>query len=154
MNNQPTPDTPSPAWLVKQEPEEYSWGQFCSEGSTLWTGVRNFQARNHLLAMKPGDKVLFYHSGKERQIVGLAQVTGPARPDHTAPPDESWVCVELQALRALTKPVPLAAIKKHPALASLPLVRQPRLSVMPVKPPELQAIFELAGECLTSSACA
>jgi predicted RNA-binding protein with PUA-like domain len=132
------------AWLVKQEPEDYSWSDFVKEGATEWTGVRNFQARNSLRAMKRGDTVLFYHSGKEKQVVGLARVSRPASPDPTA--DEGdWVSVELKPIKPLRELVMLSAIKADSALKELLLVRQSRLSVMPLSEAQLQRILQLAG---------
>src|ERR1700741_2989410 len=97
-------------WLVKQEPEAYSWDTFVKDGKTAWTGVRNFQARNNLRAMKKGDAVLYYHSGEEKQIVGLARVEKEAYRDPTA--DEGdWVAVDLAAIKGLAAPVSLATIK-------------------------------------------
>jgi len=118
-------------WLVKQEPSAYSWQDFLRDGSTAWTGVRNFQARNNLLAMKRGDRVLFYHSVIGKEIVGEAGVSKEAFPDPTAK-EGSWVSVELRPLRSFKKPVTLAQIKEHPGLADVPLLRQSRLSVMPL----------------------
>ena len=97
-------------WLVKQEPETYSWSDFLSDGGTDWTGVRNYQARNNLREMKTGERVLFYHSGKDKAVVGLAEVVKSAYPDPTAD-DEQWVAVDLKPIKALRNPVPLAAIR-------------------------------------------
>lgn len=102
-------------WIVKTEPETYSWTAFVKEGRTAWTGVRNFQARNNLRAMKKGDAVLFYHSGDEKQIVGLARVAKEAWPDPTAK-EGDWSCVELVPIKALSQPVPLATVKSVPGL--------------------------------------
>lgn len=118
-------------WLVKQEPEEYSWEDFVREGGTAWTGVRNFQARNYLRAMRRGDLVLYYHSGSERRLVGVARVEAEARPDPTAR-DGDWSCVDLAPLKPLARAVSLEEIKADPTLRDLPLLRQPRLSVMPL----------------------
>jgi predicted RNA-binding protein with PUA-like domain len=129
-------------WLVKQEPGEYSWTRLVRENGTAWTGVRNYQARNYLRAMRKGDGVLFYHSGKERAVVGIARVRQEAYPDPTADrPD--WIAVDLEPLRPLTQPVPLAQIKKDPVLRDMLLVRQARLSVMPVTPAQWRRILEL-----------
>src|SRR5678816_3765505 len=97
-------------WMVKQEPETYSWDDFVRDGSTDWSGVRNYQARNNLKAMKPGDKVLFYHSGKGKEVVGLAEVVKSAYPDPTAD-DPQWVAVDLKPVKPLATPVQLAAIR-------------------------------------------
>jgi predicted RNA-binding protein with PUA-like domain len=118
-------------WLVKQEPEAYSWATLVEEGGTAWTGVRNFQARNHLRSMKKGDLVLFYHSVSEKQVVGIARVTNEAYPDPTAK-EGDWSAVDLAPVKALKKPVSLETIKSDNALKQMPLVRQSRLSVMPI----------------------
>ena len=131
-------------WLVKQEPEDYPWDRFVAEEGTLWTGVRNFQARNHLRQMRPGDAVLYYHSGEAREVVGIARVRTAPSPDPTA--DEGdWTAVGLVPDRALPSPVPLPAIKANPKQADLALVRQSRLSVMPVAPAEFDEILRMAG---------
>ena len=111
---------------------------------TSWTGVRNYQARNHLKAMRPGDSVLFYESVGPKAVAGLAEVTKIAYPDTTASED-GWVAVELKALRALPCPVTLATIKAEPALADIALIRQSRLSVLPLTPKEFARILELGG---------
>jgi len=123
-------------WLVKSEPGTYSWDDLVRDGSTRWDGVRNPLARNHLAAMKKGDSVLFYHSGDARAVVGLARVTREAYPDPSAD-DPRWLAVDLAPVRPLKTPVTLAAIKADPRLADLPLVRQSRLSVMPIPAPAL-----------------
>ena len=129
-------------WLVKQEPEAYSWADFVKDGKTAWTGVRNFQARNNLRAMKKGDYVFYYHSVSEKQIVGLARVEREAYPDPTA--DEGdWSCVDLVPVKPLGKPVELGAIKKDKVLKTLPLVRQTRLSVTPLTKEHFQRVMEL-----------
>jgi predicted RNA-binding protein with PUA-like domain len=130
-------------WLVKQEPESYSFTTFQKEGKTDWTGVRNFTARNNLKEMKAGDKVFYYHSGDERAVVGLAKVTKTAFPDPTA--DEgSWVAVELEAGKSLKKPVTLAEIKANKKLSEMKLVKLSRLSVSPVTKAEWDEIVEMA----------
>ena len=118
-------------WMVKQEPSAYSWDQFVRDGKAAWTGVRNFQARNHLREMKTGDQVLFYHSVVGKEVVGLAKVAKEAYPDPTAKEDD-WSCVDLVPVRPLKEPVTLAQIKATPSLADLPLLKQSRLSVMPL----------------------
>lgn len=118
-------------WLVKTEPSTYSWADLVRDGATRWDGVRNALARIHLAAMQKGDQALVYHSGDERSVMGIARVTRAAYPDPTAD-DPRWLAVDLEPLRALAKPVPLAAIKADAKLAQLALVRQSRLSVMPV----------------------
>jgi predicted RNA-binding protein with PUA-like domain len=130
-------------WLVKQEPESYSFADFQKEGKTDWTGVRNFTARNNLKEMKVGDKVFYYHSGDEKAVVGLAKVTKAAFPDPTA--DEgSWVAVELEAGKRVKNPVTLAAIKANPKLAEMKLVKLSRLSVSPVTKEEFDEIIEMS----------
>ena len=118
-------------WLVKSEPFKYSWDQFCEDGSTYWDGVRNYQARNNLRAMKVGDRVLYYHSNEGLAVVGVARVVKEAYQDPTTE-DERWVVVDLEPVEALANPVTLREIKDEPRLADLALVRQGRLSVMPV----------------------
>jgi predicted RNA-binding protein with PUA-like domain len=131
-------------WLVKQEPESYSWDQFAKEKRTDWTGVRNFQARNNLRGMRKGDQVLYYHSGGSREVVGIAKVTKEAFPDPTA--DEGdWVAVELAAGKKLARPVTLAEIKGHRALKDIALVRNSRLSVMPLSKEAFEEICRLGG---------
>src|ERR1700733_3811272 len=115
-------------WLVKQEPETYPWETFVRDGRAAWEGVRNYQARNNLKAMQPGDPVLFYASGDSKSVVGIARVSTAPFPDSTAA-EPGWVAVELEAVRALQRPVTLAEIKADPALANIALVRNSRLSV-------------------------
>ena len=130
-------------WLVKQEPTTYPWEQFVRDGKTAWTGVRNFQARNHLRAMAPGDRVLYYHSVVGKAVVGVAEVLRSAYPDPTAE-EGDWSCVDLKPLEALRRPVALEEIKAEPALAEIGLLRQSRLSVMPLKKAEFVAISRLS----------
>lgn len=132
-------------WLVKQEPSAYSWDDFVRDKGTAWTGVRNFQARNNLRAMRKGDRVFYYHSVTDKEIVGLAEVAKEAYPDPTAK-EGDWVCVELRPVKALARPVSLEAIKKDKRLKDFLLVRQGRLSVMPVSSEEWKAIRELGGK--------
>jgi predicted RNA-binding protein with PUA-like domain len=130
-------------WLVKQEPEAYAWSQFVKDGRTAWTGVRNFQARNNLRAMKRGDLVLFYHSVSEKQVVGLAKVDREAYPDSTA--DEGdWSCVDLVPVKPLRRPVTLEQIKADSVLKNIALVKQSRLSVTPLGKPEFEQLLKLA----------
>jgi predicted RNA-binding protein with PUA-like domain len=126
-------------WLVKQEPEGYSWDDLVRDHGTEWTGVRNFQARNNLRQMKVGDRVLFYHSGEQKAVVGVAQVAKAGYPDPTVV-DGEWVAVDVKPLKPLREPVPLAAIRVHPKLSNILLVRQSRLSVMPVTKEEFETI--------------
>ena len=129
-------------WLVKQEPETYSWDDFVRDGRTDWTGVRNFQARNNLRQMKAGDRVLFYHSGTGKCVVGIAEVAKAAYPDPTAD-DPQWVAVDLKPVKPLNEPVPLASIRYHAKLANLPLIRQSQLSVMPLTKEEFETLVAM-----------
>ncbi|GIV32484.1 MAG: ubiquinol-cytochrome c reductase [Chitinophagales bacterium] len=131
-------------WLVKSDPEEYGWDNLVHDKFTSWTGVRNHQARNHLATMKKGDMVLFYHSQKDKAIVGIAKVTKEAYPDPTAG-EGNWLTVDLAPLRKLKKPVTLETIKSDKRLTGMPLIRQSRLSVMPVKKEEYDIILTYAG---------
>lgn len=128
-------------WMVKQEPDAYSWEDFVKDGATDWTGVRNFQARNNLKAMNKGDKVLFYHSNVGKEVVGIATVSKTAFPD---PTDEKWLAVELQPVKPLKNPVTLAKIKENLALADIRLVRQSQLSVMPLTKDEYEEIVSMS----------
>lgn len=130
-------------WIVKQEPTTYPWEQFVRDGGTAWTGVRNFQARNNLRAMAPGDRVLYYHSVVGKAIVGVAEVARVAYPDPTTT-DGDWSCVDLKPLEALRHPVTLEEIKADPALADIALLRQSRLSVMPLQKMEFDTILRLS----------
>lgn len=129
-------------WLVKSEPEAYAWATFQKDRRTAWTGVRNYQARIHLNAMRPGDHVLFYESVGPKAVAGVAQVTKPAFPDTTAD-EPGWVAVELKAVRPLAQAVTLATIKADPLLANIALIRQSRLSVLPLSAPEFARIIAL-----------
>lgn len=131
-------------WLVKSEPEVYSWDDFVREGGTAWTGVRNFQARINLRAMTVGDEVLYYHSGGEKAVVGVAKVRREAYPDPTATEGE-WVCVDLAPVRKLKRPLELATIKAQPSMQEIALVRQSRLSVMPLDKSAYRELLALAG---------
>ena len=134
---------PKHYWLIKQEPESYSWTTFVEDGRTVWTGVRNFQARNNLRAMGHGDLVLYYHSVSEKQIVGIAEVTKTAYPDPTAE-EGDWSCVELAPLKPLHQPVSLELIKGDELLKNMALVKNSRLSVTPVTLNEFARILKLA----------
>jgi predicted RNA-binding protein with PUA-like domain len=127
-------------WLVKSEPDKYSWDDLVRDGSTYWDGVRNAQARNNLKAMKKGDLVLYYHSNVGKEVVGVARVTREAYPDPTTD-DERWVVVDLEPVKALSRPVTLGEIKADPRLASVPLVTHSRLSVMPIEMPAFNRIL-------------
>ena len=130
-------------WLVKQEPESYSWSTFAADRKTAWTGVRNYQARNNLRAMSQGDPVYYYHSGDEKQVVGLARVAKAAYADPTAT-DGDWSCVDLTAVKPLKKSVTLATIKSDPILKQMLLARNSRISVSAVTAEESQRLLELA----------
>jgi predicted RNA-binding protein with PUA-like domain len=130
-------------WLVKQEPEAYAWSAFVEDGRTAWTGVRNFQARNNLRAMRKGDLVLYYHSVSQKQIVGVARVDHEQYPDSTAEAGD-WSAVDLVPVKPLKKPVPLETIKADPVLKQMALVRQTRLSVTPVTEEQFQQVLRLA----------
>ncbi len=130
-------------WLAKSEPKKYSWDDFVSEGRDYWDGVRNYQARNNLSAMKIGDRVLFYHSVTGKEVVGIAEVVREAYQDPTTD-DERWVAVDMAPVEKLTRPVTLADIKAEPALAKVALVKQSRLSVVPLLASEYRKILSLA----------
>jgi predicted RNA-binding protein with PUA-like domain len=131
-------------WLAKQEPSDYSWSDFVKDGGTSWTGVRNFAARNNLRRMAKNDHVLFYHSGEDKAVVGIAKVTRTAYKDATAK-DEDWSAVDLAPIRPLLRPVTLAEIKAKPALKNIALVRQSRLSVMPLTAKDFKFILQMSG---------
>ncbi len=143
-------------WLVKSEPDTYGWHHFTEQGRAVWDGVRNYQARNNLRLMRLGDSVLFYHSVTKPGVVGLATVVREAYPDPTAiaagpasapgQPDtvsSPWVVVELEPVLAFAQPVPLAALKTEPMLANLALLKQSRLSVLPLRPDEFDLILKM-----------
>lgn len=130
-------------WLVKSEPFKYSWDQFLKDKRTFWDGVRNYQARNNLQAMKKGDLVLYYHSNEGKEVVGIAKVVKEFYQDPTTT-DPRWVVVDLSPVKALKKPVGLEQIKADPQLQDIALVRQGRLSVMPLKKEEFDRILLLA----------
>ena len=131
-------------WLAKSEPEAYSWYDLVKDGKTVWTGVRNFQARNNLRAMKTGDLVLFYHSVTDKQVVGIAKVAKEFYPDPTA--DEGdWSVVDLVPHKPLKTFVTLDQIKADAVLKDMPLVRQSRLSVTPLTEAQFKHLLELAG---------
>lgn len=129
-------------WLVKQEPSKYSWEEFLKDKKTYWDGVRNYQARNNLQAMKKGDQVFFYHSVVGKQIMGVAQVTRESYPDPTTD-DPAWVVVDLKPVKTLKVPVTLEQIKSHPQLKEISLIKQSRLSVMPLTQSEYKIILEM-----------
>ncbi|MFC4346895.1 EVE domain-containing protein [Kordiimonas lipolytica] len=131
-------------WLVKSEPEDWSWQDQCGVESEPWTGVRNHQAQNNMRAMAEGDLVLFYHSGKAREIVGLCEVAKGPYPDPDDP-NGKFCLVDLRAKAKAKTPISLANIKAIPDLSHLALVRQPRLSVMPIDPEAWKVLTKLAG---------
>jgi len=131
-------------WLVKSEPSSYSWSDFKRDGGTSWTGVRNYAARNNLRKMRKGDEVLFYHSGEEKAIVGIARVKRTAYADKTAT-EGDWSTVDLVPIKSLPRPVTLGEIKQAPRLKKIQLVRQSRLSVMPLDGPEFDRILKMGG---------
>ena len=130
-------------WVVKQEPESYSWTKFVEEGGTAWTGIRNFQARKNLRSMKVGDLVFYYHTGDAKEVVGLARVTKEAYPDPTADEGE-WSAVDLAPVKGLKRPVSLASIKADSVLKDVPLARHSRLSVLPLSALEFKRVLKLA----------
>lgn len=136
--------SPGACWLVKSDPETYGWVHLVKDGTTAWTGVRNFAARNHLKAMQRGDRVLFYESGGPKAVVGLAEVTKTAFPDETAD-EPGWVAVELKAVAPLARAVSINDIKAEPALAEMVLLRVSRLSVQPVTAEEFASVVKLGG---------
>ena len=125
-------------WLVKTEPETYSWNNLVQDKNAVWDGVRNFQARSNMKAMKKGDLVFIYHTGEEKAIVGVARVVREAYPD---PKDNAWVALDLAANQKLKKPIPLSQVKADKKLADMVLVRASRLSVQPVKEKEFEYIL-------------
>ena len=130
-------------WLVKSEPSKYNWETFLKDKRTFWDGVRNYQARNNLTAMKKGDLVLFYHSVEGKEIVGMAEVVKESYQDPTTK-DERWVAVDLKPIETLKHPVTLEVIKKDSRLQNIGLIRQQRLSVMPLTAAEFNRILELS----------
>lgn len=134
-------------WLVKSEPDAFSWDQQVANGVEPWTGVRNHMARNNLRAMRTGDRAFFYHSNVGKEIVGVVEVVRTAYPDPTVEPGEKgeWVCVDMRAVGKMPRPVTLAALKADPAFAELALIRQSRLSVMPVSAEHWRAICRMGG---------
>ncbi|MFN4909190.1 MAG: EVE domain-containing protein [Bacteroidota bacterium] len=128
-------------WLVKSEPEVYSWEQFVKDKRTFWDGVRNYQARNNMQAMEKGDQVIFYHSSDVKAAVGIAEVVKTAYPDPTTD-EPAWVVVDLKPVRPLKKPVTLAEIKAMPDMNNVALVRQARLSVLPLTQQEYEMIVK------------
>lgn len=132
-------------WLIKSDPETYGWNEFVAKGTDMWEGVRNYQARNNLQAMEKGDLVLFYHSIVNPAVVGIARVVSEHYPDPTTD-DKRWVVVDFTVERPLKRPVSLKEIKAEPQLANIALIRQSRLSVMPLNLQEFDTILKMAEE--------
>lgn len=130
-------------WLVKQEPDDYSWADFVKEGRSAWTGVRNYQARNNLRGMAKGDLVFYYHSGEEKQVVGIAKVDKPAYPDPTAK-EGDWASVDLVPVKPVAQPVTLKEMKSDSVLKEMLLVRNSRLSVVPVSKAQFEKLLKLS----------
>ncbi len=129
-------------WLLRSEPDAYSWDDLIRDGGTEWNGVRNYTARNFLKEMQPGDRALFYHSNTEKAAVGVMEITRAWQPDGD---DGKWASVAVKPLEKLTKPVPLEAIKAEPRLKVLEMLRQSRLSVTPVRDDEWTVLLEMGA---------
>jgi predicted RNA-binding protein with PUA-like domain len=136
---------PIARWLVKSEPDAFSWDQQVANGVEPWTGVRNHLAKKNLMAMKKGDLAFFYHSNIGKEVVGVVEVAREAYPDPSAEEGSPWVCVDMLAVGPMPQPVGLAAIKAEPALAEVALIRQSRLSVMPIAPEHWAVIARMGG---------
>jgi predicted RNA-binding protein with PUA-like domain len=134
-------------WLLKTEPEEFSWDDCVKRGAKgePWTGVRNFTARRHLKEIKKGERAFFYHTGDEKQIVGIAEIVRESYPDPTAGEGEPWVVVDVRAVEPLPKPVTLAAVKAEPRLKDMALAKYARLSVQPVTDAEWKLVCKMGG---------
>lgn len=135
-------------WIAKSEPDVYSFADLQRDTQTMWDGVRNFQARNNLCAMHPGDYMLYYHSNRDKAVVGIAEIITAAYPDPTVTeedPKGDWFCVDVQPVQALAIPVTLAMIKAEPRLAEIGLIKQSRLSVMPIEEELYQLICTMGG---------
>jgi predicted RNA-binding protein with PUA-like domain len=131
-------------WLAKSDPDTYGWSDLLRDGKTSWDGVRNYKARNYIRAMKPGDQVLFYHSGEEKAVVGAMTIRSEAYTDQTAG-EETWSAIEVAPAWALKNPVSLSRIKAEPSLRQIHLVRVSRLSVMPLEKEQFQRIISMGG---------
>ncbi|NDR57621.1 EVE domain-containing protein [Aliiruegeria sabulilitoris] len=133
-------------WLFKSEPSTWSWEDQVAKGATgeEWDGVRNYQARNNMRAMKLGDRGFFYHSQKDKAVVGIVEICAEAHPDSTID-DERWECVDIRAVEPLPRPVTLSEIREHPDLAEMALLKNSRLSVQPVREDEWQIVCALGG---------
>ncbi|ERM80711.1 hypothetical protein P872_21460 [Rhodonellum psychrophilum GCM71 = DSM 17998] len=132
-------------WLVKSEPETYSFEDLTKKGEDVWDGIRNFQARNYLREMEIGDHILFYHSGKKKEIVGVAKVSASAFPDTGDSQNKGWLAVKIKPVKALSKPMGLEEIKADDNLSDLPMLKQSRLSVMPVEKPQFDHIINISS---------
>lgn len=132
-------------WLVKSEPNAYSWDDLCKGGDVIWDGIRNYQARNFLKVMKKGDQAFYYHSGKDREIVGIAEIIEEAYPDPKDKEEKGWVNVKIKATQKLNQPVSLDQIKQEDMLSEMILLKQSRLSVMPVAKNEFNHILKLGS---------
>lgn len=130
-------------WLIKSEPTTYSFEDLYRDKKTFWNGVRNYQARNNLKAMQKGDDLLYYHSGEDRAVMGTAQVVREAYPDHTADDGKEWVMVDVKPVKKFTAPVTLTQIKANKKLQKMILIRQSRLSVVPVTQSEFDEICKI-----------
>jgi predicted RNA-binding protein with PUA-like domain len=131
-------------WLIKSEPSKYSFEKLLADGRTTWDGVRNFEARNNLRAMKKGDLCLYYHSSEGKAVVGVARAARDAYPDPTTKDD--WSAVDVEPVRALARPVSLDELRNHPVLGKMMLLRRPRLSVVPVTHEEFELVIGLAAK--------
>lgn len=129
-------------WLMKSEPYKYSWDQLVEDGKTYWDGVRNYEARNNMAAMKKGDLTFYYHSNEGKEIVGIAEIVGEAYQDPTTD-DDRWVVVDVAPRIPFTEPVTLATIKADPELEEIALIRRGRLSVVPITPEEFRHVAKL-----------
>ena len=142
---------PPSYWLVKSEPFKYSWDEFVQDGSTYWDGVRNYEARNNLAAMKRGDLALYYHSNEGKEVVGVARVVKESYPDPTTD-DDRWVVVDFAPVVELEESVSLGTMKADPKLQEMQLLRRSRLSVVPVERPEFTRILKLGKTKLPKKA--
>jgi predicted RNA-binding protein with PUA-like domain len=136
-------------WLIKSEPHVYAFTQLVKDGQTSWQGVRNYEARNNLRAMKKGDLALYYHSNEGKEIVGIARIKRAAYADATAPKGEDWVTVDVEPVKALATPVSLATIKQSAKLNKMALVKKARISVVPVTDAERREVLKLGNTDLT-----
>ncbi len=127
-------------WLLKSEPDCYSWSEMTRDKATFWDGIHNYLARNNLRAMKRGDLAFFYHSGDEKQIMGIVKIVKEAYPD---PKDPTWSWVDVELVKELPRPVTLAEMKAHPGLAGMKLFKMSRLSVVPVEEKEWETILAI-----------